>query len=159
YYAGHGHLEEKIVGGRGYWVPVNGERDNPTTWISTVTITDFLDLMSAKHVLVVADSCYAGALFRAGLEPLETGKSDEARRHWLTAMAQQPSRTILASGGLKPVLDSGSGGHSVFAKAFLDVLNTNDDVLEGRQLYDKIAKRVLHMAEAYGVKQQPLYNH
>src|SRR5262249_16358788 len=141
YYAGHGHLEEKIK--RGYWVPVNGERDNPTTWISTVIITDFLDLMSAKHVLVVADSCSAGSLVReGGIEPLETGKSDEARRHWLTAMAQQPSRTILASGGLKPVLDSGSGGHSVFAKAFLDVLNTNDDVLEGRQLYGKIAQQV-----------------
>jgi len=37
-------------------------------------------------------------------------------------MAQRRSRTVLTSGGLEPVLDTGSGGHSVFAQAFLRVL-------------------------------------
>jgi regulator of replication initiation timing len=157
YYAGHGHLEEKIK--RGYWVPVDGEKDNPTNWISTVTITDFLGLMAAKHVLVVADSCYAGALLRSGIASLETGMSDEARQHWLTVMAKKPSRTILASGGLEPILDSGGGGHSVLAKAFLDVLNMNGDILEGQQLYNKIAARVSLVAETHGGVQTPEYAH
>jgi hypothetical protein len=159
YYAGHGHLEQIREIKRGYWVPVDGEKDNPTNWISTVTITDFLGLMAAKHVLVVADSCYSGALTRSGIAPLETGTSDEARQHWLTKMAEKPSRTILASGGLEPILDSGGGGHSVLAKAFLDVLNTNGDILEGQQLHNKIAARVSLVAEMHGGGQTPEYAH
>ena len=155
YYAGHGQLEKKI--GRGYWVPVDGEKDSDANWIQTYVITDILGIMTAKHVLVVADSCYAGALTRSALDQLETGMSDEARRHWLRVMAEKHSRTILASGDLQPVLDSGGGGHSVFAKAFLDVLNTNGDILEGQQLHKEIAARVAYVAAAHSLEQIPQY--
>ena len=47
------------------------------------------------------------------------------------------SRTILTSGALQPVWDVGFGGHSLFAKAFLDVLTANDSVLEGYRLFDQ----------------------
>lgn len=155
YYAGHGQLEDKIK--RGYWLPIDSEADSNTNWIPTFAITDLLGIIAAKHILVVADSCYAGTLTRSGLSQLETGMSDEARQHWLSVMAEKRSRTVLASGDDKPVLDSGGGDHSVFAQAFLDVLNANTAVLEGQRLHKELAARVAYVAAAYSLEQLPQY--
>jgi uncharacterized caspase-like protein len=155
YYAGHGHWDEKIQ--RGYWVPVDGDTDSNVNWIATFAITDILSAMSAMHVLVVADSCYSGALTRSALARLEAGTSEEARRHWLKVLRDKRSRTVLSSGDLQPVLDSGGGNHSVFAKAFLDALNENDEILTGQRLYDRVSARVAFAAAAELLEQNPQY--
>jgi uncharacterized caspase-like protein len=160
YYAGHGHLEEKI--GRGYWIPTDGEVDSNANWISTFAITDMLSTIVAKHILVVADTCYSGALTRSSLARLEAGMSSEARYNWLKIMAEKRSRTVLTSGDLKPVLDSGGGQHSIFAKAFINVLQENEDILEGQRLYQQISARVAYaaaavMTDAGPVEQVPQY--
>jgi len=56
------------------------------------------------------------------------------------------------------VLDSGGGGHSIFARAFLDVLQNNDDVLEGYRLYRKVHQRVKQIAARLNVEQDPQYS-
>jgi len=155
YYAGHGHWEPQIQ--RGYWVPVDGDADSDVNWIPTFAITDLLGAMSARHVLVVADSCYSGALTRSSLARLEAGMSNEAREHWLQSVAEKRSRTVLASGGLQPVLDAGGGNHSVFAKAFLDVLASNTDILDGQHLGLEVAARVSYAASSALVEQDPQY--
>jgi len=157
YYAGHGHLDEKIS--RGYWVPVDGETDSPVQWIPTFAITDFLSGMSAKHVLVVADSCYSGALTRSAIARLEAGMSDAARRNWLKITSDKRSRTVLSSGDLTPVLDtagSSGGENSVFAKALLAVLTENKEILEGQKLYTQLAAQVAYAASAE-LEQIPQY--
>jgi hypothetical protein len=154
YYAGHGQLDTTIS--RGYWIPVDGEIDSNANWISTVAITDILSAISAKHVLVVADTCYAGALTRSSLSRLDAGMSDEARYHWLKVMAEKRSRTVLTSGDLKPVLDSGGGKHSVFAKALLTVLRGNNDILEGQRVYQEVSARVSYAAAAVLTDAGPL---
>ncbi|MGH7801380.1 MAG: caspase family protein [Thermodesulfobacteriota bacterium] len=154
YYAGHGFLDEKIT--RGYWVPVDGKLDSPVDWISTFDISDFLGRMSAKHVIVVADSCYSGALTRTSFTRLEVGMSDEARQYWLKTMSEKRSRTVLSSGDLQPVLDTGGGGHSVFTRAFLNILTENNDVLEGQTLYNQIAAQVAYAASSE-LEQIPRY--
>ncbi len=155
YYAGHGHFEKQIQ--RGYWVPVDSAIDSDVNWISTFAITDALSAMSAKHVLVVADSCYSGALTRSALARLEAGMSNEAREHWLESITKQRSRTVLSSGGLQPVLDDGGGNHSVFAKAFLDVLASNTEILDGQHLGLEVAARVSYAASSVLVEQDPQY--
>jgi len=40
------------------------------------------------------------------------------------------------------VLDAGGGDHSVFAKAFLDALGSNNEVLDGQSLFDAIKRPV-----------------
>ena len=155
YYAGHGHWEKQIQ--RGYWVPVDSDTDSDVNWISTVAITDVLSAMSARHVLIVADSCYSGALTRSALAKLEAGMSNEARDHWLKSTAEKRSRTVLSSGGLQPVLDDGGGNHSVFAKAFLDVLASNAEILDGQRLGLEVAARVSYAASNVRVEQDPQY--
>jgi uncharacterized caspase-like protein len=155
YYAGHGEFDAAIP--RGYWLPVDAERENPANWLSTSTISDYLGVLPARHVLVVADSCYAGALTRSALARLDEGATPEARAHWLRTVAEKRSRTALTSGGLQPVLDAGGGGHSVFAKALLSVLEGNDGILESRKLHLEVAARVAWAAASEGTRQEPEY--
>lgn len=155
YYAGHGELDE--VNMRGHWLPVDAEPDNTANWISNVSLTDLLNAINARHVLVVADSCYSGALTRSALARLERGLTNEARESWQKKMNQNRSRVALTSGGLKPVLDGGGGQHSIFAKAFLQVLEQNDGVLEGQRLFSEISALVTWAAEAQRFDQTPQY--
>ena len=155
YYAGHGELDN--VNLRGYWLPVDAEQDSSTNWISNVTVTDMLNVMSAKHVLVVADSCYSGALTRSSVPRLQAGMSDNDKTDWYKAMSQVRARAVLTSGGVEPVLDSGGGQHSIFAQAFLEVLEKNDGILEGYRLYRDVQARVKRRAAALRMGQDPQY--
>jgi peptidoglycan hydrolase-like protein with peptidoglycan-binding domain len=138
YYAGHGWYDEGAE--RGYWLPVDAVADNQSHWISNADITDVLKAMQAKHVLVVADSCYSGSLTR-GLA-IGTGSSS-----YYEDIVARRARTVLTSGGLEPVLDAGGGGHSVFAKAFLDALQANNGVIDGEGIYHKVYDEVRLNAE------------
>jgi hypothetical protein len=116
-----------------------------------------MNSMNARHILVIADSCYSGTLTRSALTRLSAGMTPEARRHWVLKMIEKRSRTALTSGGLEPVLDSGGGEHSVFARALLDVLSENMAVLEGQQLYRDVSARVSYAADSIAVQQIPEY--
>lgn len=155
YYAGHGEIDEANM--RGNWLPVDAEPDSTANWISNASLTDILNAMAARHVLVVADSCYSGALTRSSLARLERGMTDEARSAWQGKMAKGRSRTALTSGGIAPVLDGGGGEHSVFAKALLNVLERNGDVLEGQRLFSEMSALVTWAAEAQRFEQLPEY--
>ena len=155
YYAGHGELDRANL--RGHWLPVDAEHDNDANWISSVAITDILNSMTAKHVLVVADSCYSGAMTRNSIGQLDAGMSDDARLKWLKALSQARCRTVLTSGGLQPVIDGGGGKHSIFALSFLEVLEGNQELLETQRLFREVAARVMHRAERYKVEQRPEY--
>jgi len=138
YYAGHGTLDQYT--NTGYWQPVDSSLDSDTFWIPTTDISRYLTRMNAKHVLVIADSCYAGSLLSRGEEPqLKTGEEPQT---WLRRILQQSSRTALTSGWLEPVQDSGSGGHSVFAEILLNILSKNDSILDGHGLFERLKQPV-----------------
>ena len=155
YYAGHGELDR--VNLRGHWLPVDAEMFSSANWISNTSITDILNAMSVRQVLVVADSCYSGALTRSSLAQLDSGQSEEAQAHWLRTLATMRSRTALTSGGLAPVLDGGGGDHSVFAKSFVSVLQEMVEVTEGQRVFRELSARVAFDANRYRVEQVPEY--
>jgi uncharacterized caspase-like protein len=155
YYAGHGELDK--VNMRGHWLPIDAESDNTANWISTVAITDILNAMSIKHIMVVADSCYSGAMTRNSLPRIESGYSKTQQKAWFEAMLNAKSRTVLTSGGLKPVMDGGGGQHSVFANAFIKALNENNSLLEGQALYRLVSSGIIKIAAGYGIEQVPIY--
>ena len=148
YYAGHGIVDP--VTERGYWLPVDAQQNNPSNWVSNDDITDMLKAIPARHILVVADSCYSGTLVRAMAVKLETW---EDRRAWLKRIVEKRSRTALASGGLEPVADAGSGGHSVFAAALLQALRDNTEIIEAQVLFAPVRKSVVLNAN-----QTPVYS-
>lgn len=154
YYAGHGDLDP--VTGLGYWLPVDAERDRKVNWMSSREVSEQLSLIPARHALVIADSCYSGALTRSALARVETTTPAE-RDRWLRQMADHRSRTALTSGGLHPVLSEGGGGHSIFARAVLDELAENSDVLETQQLWSAVRARVGYVTKRIGRRQLPEY--
>ena len=155
YYAGHGDLDQ--AGDRGFWLPVDAEPNNPANWISNVAITDMLNTLPAKHVMVVADSCYSGTMTSTAVPRVDLALPGKLQEKWLRLMAKSRSRTVLTSGGLQPVLDSGGGENSVFARAFLDALENNQGVIQGYNLYRDVAETVQSEAARLGIDQSPKY--
>lgn len=138
YYAGHGWLDPQS--GRGYWLPVDAREDRRSRWLANSSLTDTLQATFAKHVMVVADSCYSGTLTRSIKVP-------ERRSDYIAHMAKKRARLVLSSGGLEPVVDSGGGKHSVFAAQFLKALDENEGVIDGTQLFEKIRHTVVLNAD------------
>ena len=138
YYAGHGDLE----GGHSYWLPIDADEKNPSEWISDSDITGWISETKARHVLIVVDSCYAGAMTHGATVQLVSNGSPAAERKRMVLLAKLPSRTVLTSGGIEPVLDGGPDGHSIFAHEFIDLLSTNRQVIEVTALYTSLADRV-----------------
>ena len=155
YYAGHGEIDR--VNMQGYWLPVDAEPNSTANWISNISITEQLNAMKAKHVMVVADSCYSGSLTRSSLARLDVDLTDEVRQKWMDVMAKTRSRTVLTSGGIKPVMDSGGGSHSIFAQAFFDALESNENILEGYKVYRDVADKVHATAATFNIDQTPQY--
>lgn len=155
YYAGHGYLDEK--NNRAYWQPVDAEPDSTTHWIADYMITDQLNHMAAKEVLVIADSCYSGALTRGVMAQLESAQSVDVRLQYIKELAKRRARMVLSSGELAPVLDAGREGHSVFANVLLEVLKSNDQVVEGNRLHQEMSAYVVSESKRFGLTQVPLY--
>lgn len=155
YYAGHGDLDR--VNQRGNWLPVDAEPDSTANWISNIQITDVLNAMTARQIMLVVDSCYSGTLTRSSLARLDSGMSPAVRGKWIQKMAEKRSRVVLTSGGVAPVLDGGGGGHSVFARAFLNALEANQGVLEGQKLFQVVTAEVASSSATADFEQVPQY--
>ncbi|MBS0182970.1 MAG: caspase family protein [Nitrospira sp.] len=155
YYAGHGFLEPEID--RGYWIPVEGDLFDNTDWIEFPAVTDLLELIPARQILVIADSCFSGKLTRSAMGRVNPDADEQARESLLKTMAQKKIRATLTSGGAKPVLDEGGAGHSIFATAMLGVLTENNDALETERLYWTVRARVVQAAERMKFEQIPTY--
>jgi hypothetical protein len=150
YYAGHGYYDREID--RAYWLPVDASKDDNANWISADDITGNIRGVSAKHVLIVSDSCYSGAISRE----LNLGGAEmSVRTRFLQKMMAGKSRNLMSSGGNEPVMDGGGSGHSVFARAFLIGLEELDkNAFTATELFrDFIQERV-----AGGARQTPEYS-
>jgi uncharacterized caspase-like protein len=135
YYAGHGELKND----KGYWLPVDADFEM-TNWISPAWIKDTLLDHPAQRTLIIADSCYSGALARN----VAAGGAKEKR-----------SRLVISSGGTAPVLDSADGQHSIFTRALLDVLGDTGKVEDVQTLFGKIREQVNDAARRAGREQNP----
>jgi uncharacterized caspase-like protein len=155
YYAGHGEIDQKSQ--TAYWLPVDSEVGNAANWISSENITEYLSIMAAKHIMVVADSCYSGALTGSAVAKLPDGMDEAKRDRWLKAMNSRKARTVLTSGGVQPVMDLGGGDHSVFANAFLKVLRSNQRVIEDYDIFREVSNQVRLTAARAGFEQSPQY--
>ncbi|MGB7453663.1 MAG: caspase family protein [Lysobacterales bacterium] len=164
YYAGHGELDRN--NDRGHWLPVDAVPNDQTNWISNIQITDFINSMDAKHVMVIADSCYSGTLTHDVKIPQLASKSLATRGGNNTTAPRKPdryyeiftakkSRTAMTSGGTKPVLDGGGGDHSIFANHLINALQGNQGVLEGWMLYDQVNQGVGVSASSLNIDQNP----
>jgi len=155
YYAGHGELETN--GEVGYWLPVDAAKNDKRKWIPNTAISDVINAMKVKRVMVIADSCYSGSLTRSSMAQANNNVSAAERGTWLRAMAKSKARLALTSGGLKPVSDDGASSHSLFANALLNILQSNNNIMEGQRLYNQLYAHIAIAAAAMNIEQIPEY--
>ena len=155
YYAGHGHMDE--VTARGYWIPVDGDAKDIAQWVSVIDVSDQLAAMPARHVMVIADSCYSGTLTRSLIPQVDQALSAAQRQGPLSHLARQRVRVAMTSGGLEPVVDGGSVGHSLFARSLLDMLDQVKSPVAAQELFQAVSARFAHLAQRLHIQQQPEY--
>jgi uncharacterized protein len=155
YYAGHGEMD--AVTQRGYWVPVDGEQKNNANWISIIDVSDQLAAMQARHVMVIADSCYSGTMTRSAVPEIDQAISEDARRTALDQLNRNRARVAMSSGGLEPVVDGGGGRNSIYARSLIDVLNNLREPVQAQQLHDAVAARFAFLARRLRLDQTPEY--
>ena len=122
YYAGHGNLSDAGVG---YWIPHDGGKDKfvQEKWISTSELHGYMSKIKARHVLLIADSCFSGDLI-ASARGTKTLKIDHEYYRWVF---KRMSREIITSGELQPVADTEIDGHSAFAFHLIRELEGNTE--------------------------------
>ncbi len=131
FYAGHGTaIKDKHDDVDGYWVPISAKKDFPPSYISANDINTALKRSNAKHILLIADACFSGALTRS-FEDASTG---------IQRQYNVPSRKIMASGNLERVPDN-SKFLFYMRKSLAD---NKKKYLSAKDLYDGFYNAVLN---------------
>ena len=154
YYAGHGYNTQN----GSYWLPVDikSKDDAEIDGLSSFKVAKWVARIPAKHVLIVADSCYSGT----GINTTGGFRYDiKTLQESLPFFLRSKSRTMLAAGGETPVMDTDGkdGSHSVFTDAFLGLLNENRGVLHVGAMHDYLVERVKYAAQGVGIRQTPQF--
>jgi TolB-like protein len=138
FYAGHGYWDEVLK--MGYWLPSDAKKDSKSNWVSNTDLTLYLSAFESNHVLLVADACFSGGIFKTR----SIGDMDQGTKR----LYELKSRKAITSGNLKEVPDN-----SVFMKFFLKELELNQSTfLTSDQLFAKIRPNILNNSST-----EPLY--
>ncbi|MEL7120204.1 MAG: caspase family protein [Bacteroidota bacterium] len=117
YFAGHGEYKENIE--EGFWIPYDGEPSqsrsfNYGSFLSFDFMSRYFRAINSLHTVVIADSCYSGAMFR-----------DTRSKNYVPKDYYFPSRFLLTAGRNEVVSDGGK--NSPFAEALLTYLKRSSD--------------------------------
>ncbi|HXJ42979.1 MAG TPA: polysaccharide deacetylase family protein, partial [Bryobacteraceae bacterium] len=125
FFAGHG-ATRSLADNRqiGFIIPVDADSANYySTAISMNALRDASDVIPAKHIYFVMDSCYSGLALTRG------GGTFSRDRSYLDEVTRRMARQILTAGGAEQqVADDGPNGHSVFTWALLQGLEGKADL-------------------------------
>lgn len=114
FFAGHGSMNPHT--NRGYWIPFEGTSDT-STWIENSVVKDLVQDLKAKHIWLIADSCFSGTFLtntRNITEELTYKKLDSQKSRWM-----------LSSGSEEKVSDGIPTKHSPFCKYLIHCLKNN----------------------------------
>lgn len=136
YYSGHGNRRESGAYEVGYWLPVNAEpAPNDTFWVPTEQVSGHLARLKARRIIVVADSSFAGLLADNPAFLLATDMAHLQSEAYVDLRYPNRSRLLMTSGKDFPLQEVGKQDQSVFADAFIEVLEDNDSVLTAPALF------------------------
>ncbi|GAB4430413.1 MAG: hypothetical protein OHK0039_49110 [Bacteroidia bacterium] len=147
YFAGHGYHRKQSK--KGYWVPADAVLGDYATLISNTTLLDdYLPHMPARHVVLIVDSCFSGALFR-DIDFREERRDDQQIRKMLAGR----SRLGIAAGSIELVADGLVGNHSPFSDSLLRILRENQQPnLPALDLFHPVSQMTTYRSD-----QRPVY--
>lgn len=125
-FAGHG--EYNSVLNSSYWLCSDSKKDDVTTWFNVSDLLNFFRASPAKHIAIISNSCFAGAIF------------DMDRGGGHKALSAKAARQALTSGGIEKVKDGPKDQGSLFNEALIHVLNENS---EKELSFDRFSENVI----------------
>jgi len=142
FYAGHGYWMDDMR--QGFWLPRDAAGLNdPSDWIPNSNIRDYIKAIKARHVLLVADACFSGGMFKVR-EVLQKQQVS------IEKIYELPSRKAITSGSMKTVPD-----RSVFLEYLVKRLKDNDDLyMDTQKLFTSLREAVINNSPTH---QTPLY--
>jgi Caspase domain/Sel1 repeat len=153
YFAGHG---DRTIGPpeRAYWLGVEANPGSKDGYIEVELIQEKIKQMRATHILLVADSCFSGAIAHA----TSATTARELREKRFPTDIMKRARMVLTSGGDAPVVDSGGDPeHSLFATLFIRTLRQNNNVMSGEMLAHEVYALMKPAAAKLHIAQAPTY--
>jgi uncharacterized caspase-like protein len=126
FFAGHGYTRTGSRGEIGYLVPFDADLSDLATLIRWDDLTRNAELIRAKHILFIMDSCYGGLALTRQLQPGST--------RFLKDMMLRHSRQVLTAGKADEVVADAGGpipNHSVFTGHLIEGLRGNASTAEG----------------------------
>jgi hypothetical protein len=155
YYAGHGGTKFGPPE-RAFWLGVDADPELLSSWLSAQTISDAIWQIHARHILLVADSCFSSVI----THPTSTTVSRAADERRTKIEWSRAARMVLTSGQNEPVVDATSADrvHSLFADLFITVLRQNDILMSGEMLAHEVSSRMAAESPRTGLKQTPTYS-
>jgi WD40 repeat protein len=130
FYAGHGVWDKENR--LGYWFPADAEKGSSLNWFSNTTLRDFIGSIRASHILLIADACFSGAIFKTRNVDMDAPQS-------IKKLDALPSRRAMTSGILEEVPDE-----SVFVKYLVKRLSDNEEkFLTSELLYTSFKMTVI----------------
>jgi uncharacterized caspase-like protein len=126
FFAGHGQFDDIFT--EGYLVGSDSKVDDPgkTSYISHSTLRTVVNNIKANHIFLTIDACFGGtfdqAVARAGSRGQDDIYSDITRSEFIERRLRFKTRKYVTSGGKQYVADGKPGGHSPFARKFLQAL-------------------------------------
>ncbi len=146
YYAGHGYLD--LETNKGYWVPIDAQGHDHTTFLRNSTIRDEMTTIAerSQHTLLISDSCFSGTLLRRGTRGLPPAQNSDL---YYKKVAEKKSVQIISAGGVEYVDDDyKNSGHSPFSYFLLNELKHNDKLLlTATELSTNVEKAVANNVE------------
>lgn len=141
YFSGHGRMHP--LTSKGYWVPYDAN-DTPVDFVENSVIKDFIGAIKARHVLLIADSCFSGTFLSTTRGGIKEVKYED--------LFVKTSRWMLASGGEETVGDGAKGANSPFARNLLEFLTLNTN----KHISVEEIIRYVSVVTAAEVKQKPV---
>jgi len=148
YFSGHGAKSETET--FGYWVPEDGKKE--VNCVDNARIQRIVTKSKARHILIIADCCYAGKLFET--EPIPPGGnrlSLSANKGEIIRMQPAPAPVHIKDYYNKPSRQIWTAGyhyvvpdgklHSPFTACLLEALRENpDNYPTARELNNRVLK-------------------
>ncbi|MEK7257265.1 MAG: caspase family protein, partial [Bacteroidota bacterium] len=130
YFSGHGEFDPLLD--EGYWIPVDVPQGAFEDYFPNSKIQKILNAVKARHIFLVADSCFSGTLFASY-------KSAAAADR----LEKDPSRWGLTAGRNEVVADGKPGSHSPFADSLIYHLTNSQPPLGVAALCNKVIEDVI----------------
>lgn len=111
-FAGHGEYNSTLE--TSYWLTQDSIKNDSSTWFNVSNLIEFMRASKAKHISLVSDSCFSGAIFESNM-----------RGGGITAIENRKSRIALTSGSIERVSDGKNDSLSPFTRTLIETLNNN----------------------------------